>query len=224
MSNVTGVQSATDLYAEISKRPDVKKAGDDKNQFLELMVAQLKNQSPLDPQNGGEFLAQLAQFSTVEGINTLNETVAGYGGSMRSSQALQATALVGRTVQVPSKVGELGGGKPLSGEIELPNNTDSLLLNISTESGALVRQFALGAQKAGSLPFSFDGTTELGEQLPAGRYQVVATTQGVTGKAEEVPVLLNANVNSVTLGRDGSLMLNVAGVGAVSANEVRKIQ
>ncbi|MCB1618739.1 MAG: hypothetical protein KDI08_08480 [Pseudomonadales bacterium] len=48
--------------------------------------------------------------------------------------------------------------------------------------------------------------------------------QGVTGKAEEVPVLLNANVNSVTLGRDGSLMLNVAGVGAVSANEVRKVQ
>ena len=60
--------------------------------------------------------------------------------------------------------------------------------------------------------------------MPAGRYQVVATIQGVTGKAEQVPVLLNANVNSVTLGRDGSLMLNVAGVGAVSANEVRKIQ
>lgn len=223
MSDVTGVQSATDLYAEISKRAEVKKSGDDKNQFLELMVAQLKNQSPLDPQNGGEFLAQLAQFSTVEGINKLNTTVSDYGGSMRSSQALQATALVGRTVQVPSRVGELSAGKPMTGEIELSRSTDNLMLHIATESGELVKQLSLGAQPAGSAPFSFNGLNDLGEALPAGRYQLVATIQGSEG-AEEMPVLLNANVNSVTLGRDGGLTLNVAGVGAVSANEVRKIQ
>lgn len=72
-----------------------------KDAFLQLLVTQLKNQNPLEPQDNGEFVAQLAQFSSLEGITTLNETVSGIAGNYNSSQALQASSLVGRSVIAP---------------------------------------------------------------------------------------------------------------------------
>ena len=72
-----------------------------KDAFLQLLVTQLKNQNPLEPQGNGEFVAQLAQFSSLEGITTLNDTVSGIAGSFGSSQALQASSLVGRSVIAP---------------------------------------------------------------------------------------------------------------------------
>ena len=76
-----------------------------KDAFLQLLVTQLKNQNPLEPQDNGEFVAQLAQFSSLEGITTLNTTVGGLAnnlaGSLSSSQALQASSLVGRSVIAP---------------------------------------------------------------------------------------------------------------------------
>ena len=69
-----------------------------KDAFLQLLVTQLKNQNPLEPQDNGDFVAQLAQFSSLEGITTLNDTVSGIAGNYNSSQALQASSLVGRSV------------------------------------------------------------------------------------------------------------------------------
>ncbi|WP_277395290.1 flagellar hook capping FlgD N-terminal domain-containing protein, partial [Pseudomonas viridiflava] len=72
-----------------------------KDAFLQLLVTQLKNQNPLDPQDNSAFVAQLAQFSSLEGITTLNDTVSGIAGNYNSSQALQASSLVGRSVIAP---------------------------------------------------------------------------------------------------------------------------
>src|SRR5690625_3576520 len=76
--------------------------GDDlgKNEFLQLLVAQLNNQDPLAPQENGEFIAQLAQFSTVEGIEKMNGSMDAMVSGFQSSQALQASSLVGRTVVI----------------------------------------------------------------------------------------------------------------------------
>src|SRR5690606_42021670 len=73
-----------------------------KNQFLELLVAQLNNQNPLEPQGNGEFIAQLAQFSQVEGVEKLNSSMGALLTGYQSSQALQASSLVGRKVIVPT--------------------------------------------------------------------------------------------------------------------------
>ena len=89
---------------------------DDKNQFLELMIAQIENQNPLDPQEGGEFLAQLAQFSMVDGIERLNEGSSDIYSSLRSGQALQASSLVGRSVGVETDRVAFNGS-PIDGKL-----------------------------------------------------------------------------------------------------------
>src|SRR5690554_4120121 len=78
-----------------------------KNEFMELMLAQLKNQNPLEPQDNGEFISQLAQFSSLEEMQKLSGTVDDVVGQFRSTQALQASAMVGKTVLAPSEVGIL---------------------------------------------------------------------------------------------------------------------
>ena len=101
----TDASQVLDQYSvnrfQTSKKKDESNAAN-KNQFMELMIAQLKNQNPLDPKDGGAFLAQLAQFSTVDGIERLNSTMGDMAGQFKSNQALQASSLVGRKVLVPS--------------------------------------------------------------------------------------------------------------------------
>ncbi|MGB3620552.1 MAG: flagellar hook capping FlgD N-terminal domain-containing protein, partial [Ketobacter sp.] len=89
----------------------------DKDMFMSLLLAQIKNQDPLKPTDQTDFVAQLAQFSSLEGIQNLGKSVESIGDMYRSSQALQATALVGRDVLVPSNIGYLEAGSEISGTI-----------------------------------------------------------------------------------------------------------
>jgi len=89
MSTVNGTSSVLDQY---QLKQDAPKSNDlGKNEFLNLLVAQLNNQNPLEPQGNGEFIAQLAQFSQVEGIEKLNTSMGSMLSSFQSSQALQAS-------------------------------------------------------------------------------------------------------------------------------------
>src|SRR5690606_31936879 len=100
MSTVSGASSVLDQY---QIKQDTKQSKDlGKNEFLNLLVAQLNNQNPLEPQGNGEFIAQLAQFSQVEGVEKLNASMGTLLSTYQSSQALQASSLVGRKVIIPS--------------------------------------------------------------------------------------------------------------------------
>jgi len=190
--------------------------------FLELMITQLNNQNPLDPQDNTEFVAQLAQFSTVEGIEKLNTGFEGMALSLQSSQALQASAMVGRTVHVVGSTARLPEGGQISGTIELPSTTDNLMMNIYDQNGVLVRQDMLGNQPAGDVSFVWDGRSSTGEYLPAGHYSFQPIAN-IDGEAVNVSTALSANVNSVTIDKLGNLTLNVDGVGPVALSEVREI-
>ena len=93
------------------KQPE-KKANDElgQSEFLDLMIAQLQHQDPLNPADSGEFLGQLAQFGTVNGITELQNSFADLATSLQSSQALQASTLVGRNVLIPGNVVNFAGG------------------------------------------------------------------------------------------------------------------
>ena len=95
-TSATNTQSVLDQYSLKTETKSSKDLG--KNEFLELLVAQLNNQDPLSPQENGEFIAQLAQFSQVEGIEKLNSSMGSLLSGYQSSQALQASSLVGRKV------------------------------------------------------------------------------------------------------------------------------
>lgn len=190
--------------------------------FLKLLITQLKNQSPLNPQDNTAFVAQLAQFSSLEGIQNLNTTVTSLSNSMQSSQALQASSLVGRTVEVPTASGVLPKDGYVQGTIGLETSTANLVMNIYGKDDKLVMTKNLGSQKAGELPFAWDGTNSAGTKADPGNYRFEVLAKD--GKeSTKVQTYIGANVNSVTIGANQAVMLNVNGVGPVALTDVKNI-
>ncbi|MFT4721825.1 MAG: flagellar basal-body rod modification protein FlgD [Candidatus Azotimanducaceae bacterium] len=215
-------QVSSPLLAELKNRVEPEGEELDKNAFLKLMVAQMNNQDPLSPQDNGEFVAQLAQFSSVEGIENMNKTMSQMANSMQSSQALQASGLVGRTVHINTDTSILSEGGVISGNVNLENSTSNLMINIMNSSGELVRQVEMGSQTRGDVRFAWNGQNAEGVQLPPGSYKFTAEAS-VGGATEQMSLALSANVNSVTINPDRSVVLNVAGQGAVPLLEVAEI-
>jgi len=122
-----------------------------KDAFLQLLVTQLKNQNPLDPQDNSAFVAQLAQFSSLEGITTLNSTVSSLAGNYNSSQALQASSLVGRNVIVQTNSVQLDDpSKGMTGSVTVPSSIAGGTVTISDSSGTAIRTIDLGSRAAGA--------------------------------------------------------------------------
>ncbi|MCB1645214.1 MAG: flagellar hook assembly protein FlgD [Pseudomonadales bacterium] len=186
------------------------------------MVAQMNNQDPLNPQENGEFIAQLAQFSSVEGIENLNSTVGIMATSMQSSQALQASALVGRSVHIRTDSSVLQPGGAITGTIKMASSSNNLLVSIFDSAGSLVKQVELGPQSRGDVKFGWNGLDNDGNQLPPGKYSFRAEAS-VGDMTEEMDMALSANVDSVTINADRSVILNLAGQGAVPLLEVEEI-
>lgn len=226
MTDVSGVSNKAAVFEAISgKKPEKeepKKNELGQSAFLKLMITQLKNQNPLDPQDNSAFVAQLAQFSSVEGIEKLNTSMSTMANSYKSSSALQASALVGRAVMVEASEVPLNTGGMVLGQISLENSTSNLIVNIYDSKGALVNQQSLGQQKKGDLDFKWDGKGADGKTLPAGMYKFEALAE-VDGKQVAQKTQLSTNVNSVTLGKAGQMTLNLNGVGAVKLSDIREI-
>lgn len=210
------------------------------NDFLRLMLEQLRNQDPLNPEKGAEFVAQLAQFSTVSGIEKLS---AGFGelvDSLRGSQALTAAGLVGGTALVsadrftldpvdeaaagpPVDLPRMGGpGDPagstargITGAVEL-GARGALTVEIVDATGAVVHTANLGTQSPGLVDFAWDGRLANGRPAPAGEYTVRASAGG-----QPAPVLLEGRVRSVSVGAEGAL-LALQGIGSFPVNLVRR--
>ncbi|CAM3964447.1 MULTISPECIES: flagellar hook assembly protein FlgD [Pseudomonadaceae] len=219
MSTVSGTGSVLDQYQHKQDAPKSKDLG--KNEFLNLLVAQLNNQNPLEPQGNGEFIAQLAQFSQVEGIEKLNTSMGSMLSSFQSSQALQASSLVGRKVIVPSEKAVVDTSESFKASTVLPVSSSNVYVNVYDNSGALVTRVNLGEQAAGNVSFIWDGKDSDGNVAPPGTYKFEAqATYGSETKG--LYTLLPANVDSVTLGGN-ELMLNLAGLGSVPLSQVQVI-
>ncbi|WP_300733392.1 flagellar hook assembly protein FlgD [Pseudomonas sp.] len=196
-----------------------------KDAFMQLLVTQLKNQNPLDPQDNTAFVAQLAQFSSLEGITSLNDSVNSITGGLQSSQALQASSLVGRSVIV--QTGEAyvdpASGKPFSGTVVVKEADSKPTVSITNADGEVVRTLELGTQKAGNVDFTWDGKDDAGVLLDKGSYTFTASTKTATGTTA-LTTYLPATVNSVTLSKTGGeIMLNLAGLGSIGISKVQTI-
>ena len=225
MSNVTAATNAFDALglgatATASKQSRTTLGQQD---FLSLMTAQLKNQDPTKPMDNNEFMSQMAQFSTVSGINDLNKSFANFAGSLYSNQALQAAGLVGRQVLAPTGAGRLVAGGSIGGAVDLPANAAQVSVNVYTPSGELVQRVQLGSQPAGLAYFNWDGVAADGTPLPPGVYKITADAQ-IGGQDTAVDTLVAARVQSVNIGKDASsLTLNLSGLGTVDFSTVREI-
>lgn len=227
MTTTTDATSASAIYSQYALATDTTKAsGTDtlgKDTFLQLLVTQLQNQNPLDPQDNSEFVAQLAQFSSLESMQTLNDTVDTLLGNYTSTQALQASSLVGRTVIAEGDSATVAAGTGFTGQVDVASSTTDLTVSVYDADGNIIKNIDLGAQSAGSASFTWDGTDNDGLAVDAGTYTIKATAT-VDGEEVAQTTYLPSVVNSVTVGSTaGSYTLNLANGESIALSDVKTI-
>jgi flagellar basal-body rod modification protein FlgD len=232
-TNTGSPAAINDLMATMNAKPATT-SGDsvqaDTDKFMTLLVTQLKNQDPLNPLDNAQVTSQLAQLQTVTGVNKLNETLNTLKASYQSSEAMQATNLIGHGVLVEGGNVTLSGSKAILG-VELGSDVDNLKVVISDKSGKEVQTMDLGAQKAGVIPLAWDGIpdpTKLDANgkpvtLADGNYtfQIVATKGGE--KLNDAKTLAFDSVASVTTNSTDGVKLNLPGKGVVTLADIKQV-
>jgi flagellar basal-body rod modification protein FlgD len=191
------------------------------DEFMKLMLTQLKAQDPLNPQSNADFIAQMAQFSQLDGMTKLNDSFDKMTDSMRSSQALQASAMVGHKVQVPANTLSYRENQNVTGSVVLPDKASDVKVSVINDKNELMTQLSLGSYGAGAVPFTWNGLDSHGNKVPEGTYHVIGS--GILhGQRKEVGTLLEFNVDSVSVGA-GQVFLNLEGHGSVDLSQAKKI-
>lgn len=190
------------------------------DRFLTLLTTQLRNQDPLNPMDNAQMTSQLAQISTVDGIEKLNATLQKMLTGSTDAQAMQAAALVGHQVMVA------GSGLTLTdagavGGVELTAAADRVTVTIKDANGLLIKTVPLGDLEAGVHDFAWDGTNNAGAKVTTGAYRIsVAAERG--GEKVDATALQLAQVNSVSrTGQD--LSLDVAGFGQLTMADIKQL-
>jgi flagellar basal-body rod modification protein FlgD len=192
------------------------------DEFLTLMTTQLKNQDPMKPLDGTAFIAQLAQFGAVSGIQQMQTSMETLAASLRSTQALNGATMVGREVLAPADAVNYTGAAPVSGEMDVPAGASTVEIRFTDAAGEVARQMTVPVVD-GRASFTWDGLRDNGGPAGAGEYGVEAIVR-VGESSESLPVLVNARVASVSIDANGAgLTLNTSTLGAVSMSDVRRV-
>jgi len=193
----------------------------DQSDFLKLMTAQLGNQDPFQPQSNDQMIAQMAQFSTVSGITQLNATLTSVSSQISENRIATAANFVGKTVLVPGNVAMVDDTGAISGAVDLPSDATNLQLQITKESGELVKSIDLGANPTGLVGFQWDGKDDKGLPVGMARYIVKASmTSG--GKQIQPATDVYAPVTEAMVPAAGAdQTLRVGGVGIVKMSDIR---
>lgn len=215
----TSVQSATSNSAA-SAASVASQMTATQDRFLKLLVTQMKNQDPLNPLDNAQVTSQMAQLSTVSGIEKLNSTVLALSESMMAAQSFQAASMIDRIALVPGDQIELLDGKS-NAAVELALPVDKLTVTVMDADGNVVRTLEVGAQEAGIVDFKWDGMDNNGVTVPNGSYTFSATAQ--QGGNNSTPTTLSYGmVGSVALTAGGAI-LEMGTLGEVGLDAVRRI-
>ncbi len=189
--------------------------------FFSLLSQQLSMQDPFKPVDNDQMIAQMASFSTVDGIGKLNEEIVNLNAVMTSSQALQASGLVGQKVLIPSDTGHISAEDPhLKGIVSTPEAIDDITVRIEDEKGQLIKTFTVDGSAGGNIDVSWDGLDKDGEPVASGNYSIKASGR-VDGKSEDLAVSTYAHVTSVSLGTASTgAILNLRGIGGIKIGDV----
>ena len=192
--------------------------------FLKLMTTQMTHQDPSSPMSNGDFITQMAQFGTVSGIQDLQKSFGDFSSSITSSQALQATSLVGRHVSAPGTKGVLAVGGDITGDINLPGSATSINVEVTDSvTGVVVQNLDLGAHGTGTMPFSWDGLNSNKVMANPGVYKIKATAY-LDGKNTVLATDINSKVDSVSMASGANGMkVNLTGLDSVDFNKIKQV-
>lgn len=196
-----------------------------RDNFMTLLVAQLKNQDPMNPLENAELTSQLAQINTVSGIDRLNSTLNGINSQIETGQNLQAASLIGKGILVPGDrllAGEDGVTTPFG--VELEASAHKLEAHIVNGAGEIVSTLSLSNVKAGVETFVWDGKLANGEVAPQGSYRVLVEASTKDGKPVTANALNYAVVSGISTDPVNGLRLDLGGVAEqVRLEDIRQI-
>jgi flagellar basal-body rod modification protein FlgD len=228
----TPASPINDLMATMNpKKQEVDSVQADTDKFMTLLVTQLKNQDPLNPLDNAQVTSQLAQLSTVTGVNKLNATLETLKSSYQSTEALQATSLIERGVLVEGKDMVIGKGKAILG-VELETPADKVVIEVfDAKTGKQVAEIDMGEQEEGVIPIAWDAIPDPEDVdaegkpkvLPDGHYtfNVVATRGGE--KLKDAKGLAFDSVASVTTNSKDGVKLNLAIAGMKTMADIKQV-
>jgi flagellar basal-body rod modification protein FlgD len=213
-------------HAKAANAANAKKTELGQDDFLQLMITQLKNQDPFKPLDPSQYVGQLAQFSSVSGLKEMNASLAGLTASLRGNQVLDGAAMIGRTVvaegsqvYLPAVSDDRVG---IAGAIEVPKGTSALQLIVKDASGATIKTEALNITP-GMRGFAWDGKNDAGTAVKGGAY-TVEILANVAGKNQSLRTSIAAGVSSVALDpATGALLLDTDTLGEIPMSDVERV-
>jgi flagellar basal-body rod modification protein FlgD len=190
--------------------------GDSGDRFLTLLVAQLKNQDPLNPLDNAQVTSQMAQISTVQGIDKLNGTM---GAMLNQIQVMQAGALAGKDVMIDGNTLMIDGQNAARGGFEVPEGVSNVNVEVRNAQGAVIATIPQ-TNKPGVQTFIWTGATDSGTTVP-GKYTF--TVSAVTaGRAGNLNTFTADRISGVIPNASGP-RLNLAGGSTVTMDAIRTI-
>jgi flagellar basal-body rod modification protein FlgD len=227
-TNATGAVTNSNAFAALNpaSTPAQQSTGAsnqlDQNSFLQLMITEFKNQDPSQPADPSQMLSQLAQFSTVTGIQGMQNSISGLTNSLMSSQLLNGATIVGHQVLAPQSNLSLASNQTVNGAVDVPTGVSAVSIAITDASGQVVRQITIPSQ-SGLTNFSWDGLEDNGAAAPPGNYGISAVGN-VAGQNQSLQTLIASRVNSVTIDpTTQGLTLNTDTIGSIALSAVRQI-
>jgi flagellar basal-body rod modification protein FlgD len=230
MSNIDPSQQSLSailnkLGINSSEKSNVPKAKDQLGQedFLKLMTTQLQNQDPFAPMENGEFIAQMAQFSTVTGITSMDESLKNVAAKLGETRIATAANMLGHSVLVPGKIARADDDGSINGVIDLPSASTNVNVVFKSQNGEIIDTINLGNQSSGLVGFAWHGAPK---DMIENDEPIFVEAYANSGKGMEgVSSSIFAEVLSSSAGDgDSGVMLDVRDYGTISANEVIKFR
>jgi len=191
--------------------------------FFALLTAELASQDPTEPTDNNEMISQMTAFSTTDGVATLNEQFTSFASTMSSSQALQASSLVGRSVLVDDNVFGTTEGEDVIGKIVTDEDASNINIYVENTAGEIIQTVPVGSMSAGEANFTWNGLDGNGEPAPTGAYRFRVAGL-VNGQASELQAMTYRKVDSVTLsGAGGNIVLNLNGGSSMALQDVVEV-
>ena len=191
--------------------------------FLKLMTTQLQNQDPFAPMDNADFIAQMAQFSTVTGITSMDESLKNVAAKLGETRIATAANMLGHSVLVPGKIARADDDGSVNGVIDLPSASTNVNVVFKSQNGEIIDTINLGNQSSGLVGFAWHGAPK---DMIENDEPIFVEAYANSGKGMEgVSSSIFAEVLSSSAGDgDSGVMLDVRDYGTISANEVIKFR
>ena len=195
--NGTGSASSSSSSSSATSGSDLQ------NTFLQLLIAQMKNQDPTNPMDSSQMTSQLAQINTVTGIAQLNTSLTSLATQLTTNQQTQAANLISSTVLAPGDSFSVASGKATGFGVTLANDATDVQVTVKNSAGQIVNTIDLGKQSAGTIPIGWTPVDTAGNALPDGTYTFTASSTTANGTASPA-TLSAATVQGVIKQPDGT--------------------